>query len=98
MTTRETTEMIKQWNEEQMCLLFVLNVNWIFIYFLGPHMWHMEIPGLGELNQSYSCQPTPQPQQCRIQAACDLHHSSGQRWILNQIFTLNKGEKKMHSY
>ena len=31
-------------------------------FFLGPHQWHMEVP----LNQSYSCQPTPQPQQWGI--------------------------------
>ena len=35
--------------------------------FLGPHLWHMEVPRLGS-NQSYSCQPTPQPQQCQIWA------------------------------
>ena len=41
-----------------------------FFFFLGPQLWHMEIPRLGvELNQSYSCCPTPQPQQLGIWAA-----------------------------
>ena len=33
-----------------------------FLCFLGPHLWHMEIPVLGS-NQSYRCWPTPQPWQ-----------------------------------
>ena len=37
------------------------------ICFLGMHQQHMEIPRLGS-NRSYSCQPTPQPQQRRIRA------------------------------
>ena len=38
-------------------------------------------------NRNYSCWPTPQPQQCHIQAASTtyIHHSSQQRWILNQL-------------
>ena len=36
---------------------------------------------------SCSCQPMPQPQQLGIQFSliCDLHHSSGQCWILNPL-------------
>ena len=35
----------------------------LFLFcFLGPYPWHMEVPRLGS-NQSYSCWPTPQPQQ-----------------------------------
>jgi len=33
-----------------------------FFGFLGLHLRHTEVPGLGS-NQSYGCQPTPQPQQ-----------------------------------
>jgi len=36
--------------------------------FLGPHLQHMEVPSLGGESE-LSCQPTPQPQQCNIQAA-----------------------------
>ena len=39
-----------------------------FFFFLGPHLWHMEVPRL-EAELSHSCWPTPQPQQCQIQAA-----------------------------
>ena len=41
-----------------------------FIFFLGgvPNLQHMEAPRLGS-NQSCSCQPISQPQQCQIQAA-----------------------------
>ena len=44
--------------------------------------------------------PTPQPQQCQIQAAsatscvCDLHHSSQQRRILNP---LSKARDRTHN-
>ena len=37
-----------------------------FLCFLGPYSLHMEVPGW-RLNQSYSCQPKPQPLQREIQ-------------------------------
>ena len=37
-----------------------------FFYFLGLHMWHMEVPRLG-VKSELSCHPTPQPQQPGIQ-------------------------------
>ena len=54
--------------------------------FLGPHLWHMEVPRLGS-NGSCSCQPMPQPQQLRINWShiCDLHHHSGQHQIPNPL-------------
>ena len=73
------------------------NVETLFLAFLfvclGPHPRHMVVPRLG-LNRSYSCWPTPQPQQLRICVAtatrdpspvCDLHHNSQQCWILNPL-------------
>ena len=39
---------------------------WSF-FFLGPHLWHMEVPRLG-VEAELSCQPTPQPQPFQIQA------------------------------
>ena len=44
--------------------------NWLWCclcwsFFLGPHLQHKEIPRLGS-NQSCSCWPTPQSQQCQI--------------------------------
>ena len=46
------------------CLQFVFS----FLFFLGPHLRHMEVPKLG-LNWGCSCQPRPQPQQYWIWAA-----------------------------
>ena len=57
---------------------------------LGPHLWHMEVPRLGvelELQlPAYSLQPTPQPQQRGDPSrVCNLDHSSRQRQILNPL-------------
>ena len=51
-----------------MQFLPVLLKRFLFFPFLWSHLQHMEVPGQGS-NRSYSCQPTPQPQQCRNQAA-----------------------------
>ena len=40
--------------------------------FLRPHPRHMVVPRLGS-NRSCSCQPTPWPQQCRIQATSVIY-------------------------
>ena len=42
---------------------FILFCFILLFCFLGPHLWHMEVSRLGS-KRSYSCQPTPQPQQC----------------------------------
>ena len=66
-------------------LVFIIQFFWNFFFvclpFLGPLLWHMEVPRLGvklellllSLPQSHSnmgselhLRPTPQPQQCRI--------------------------------
>ena len=38
-----------------------------FIFFLGPHLQHMEVPWLG-VESELQLPPTPQPQPCQIQA------------------------------
>ena len=43
----------------------MIKIEGFFLCLLGPYPWHMEIPRLG-VELSYSCWPTPQPQQCRI--------------------------------
>ena len=40
--------------------LYALIFTYLFIYFLGPHLRHMEVP---RSNWSYGCWPAPQPQQ-----------------------------------
>ena len=73
---------LPHWHESNgFCLFFFF----FFFCFLGPHTRHMEVPGLGASNQSYSCWPTPQPQQLGIQAMSDLHHSPQQRLIPNPL-------------
>ena len=63
--------------------------NHLLSFFLGPHsMW--KFPGLGS-NWSYSCRPTPQPQQCRIPAASvtytTAHGNTGSltHWVRPEI-------------
>ena len=44
----------------EMCISF----PFLFFFFLGLHLWHMEVPRL-----ACSCRPTWQPKQCEIWAA-----------------------------
>ena len=44
--------------------LWILFIYCLFVCFLGPHLWHIEVPKL----RICSCQPTPQPQQLGIWA------------------------------
>ena len=39
----------------------------VIIFFLGPHLWHMEVPRL-EVQSELRRRPTPEPQQLGIQA------------------------------
>ena len=48
-------------------LLYFLYFILLFFFFLGPPLWHMEVPRQGS-NQSCSCQPMPQPQPRQIWA------------------------------
>ena len=52
-------------------------------FFLGPHLWHMEVPRLGvqlelQLPVYTIATATPDPS-----CICDLYHSLLQHWILN---------------
>ena len=49
---------------------------------LQPNLW--KFPGQGS-NQSYSCQPMPQPATWDPSCICNLHHSSWQYWIPNPL-------------
>ena len=44
---------------------FIYLLFFCLLSFLGLYPWHMEVPRLGS-NWSYSCQPTPQPQELGI--------------------------------
>ena len=78
------------------CLFLIGQVFWVFFFFciLALHPQHMEVPQDSIPIWSYSCWPTPQPQQYGISAAsamsdqsciCDLHHSSQQCQILHPL-------------
>ena len=56
-----------------------------FFIFLGPHLWHMEVPRLGfeselQLMAYATVTATWDPSH-----VCDLHHSSQQCQILNPL-------------
>jgi len=57
-----------------------------FIYlfsFLGPHLWHMEVPRLRVQSELQLPAHTPGTQD--PSCVCDLHHSSQQRQALNPL-------------
>ena len=51
--------------------------------FLGPHLWHIEVPRLG-MESELLAYPTATAMQ-DLSCICDLHHSSQQHWILNPL-------------
>ena len=58
---------------------------WSFV-FLGPHLWHMEIPRLGvESAELWLPAYTTAIAIWDLSCICDLHHSSWQRRILNPL-------------
>ena len=56
-----------------------------FFCFLGPHLWHMEVPRLGFKSewQLLACATATATQD--LSCTCNLHHSSWQRQILNSL-------------
>ena len=48
-----------------------------FFFFLGLHMWHMEVPGLGVYTTATATRD--------LSRICDLHHSSWQHQVLNPL-------------
>ena len=54
----------------------------MFLFFLGPYPWHMEVPRLGvELELQLPTYSTATATQDSSHI-CDLHHRSRQCWIL----------------
>ena len=49
-------------------------IIWSFFFFLWPHLWHMEVPGL-RVKSELQLEPMPQPRQHRIQANMQPHCS-----------------------
>ena len=66
-------------------LFIYLFIYFIFLPFLGPLPWHMEVPRLGvesELQLPDYTTATATQDPSRV---CDVHHSSRQCWILNPM-------------
>ena len=59
----------------------------IFCFFLGPHLWHMEVPRLGvKLEQQMTAYARATAiQGLSLCCICNLHHSSWQHRILNPL-------------
>ena len=64
------------------------SVIYLFVYlfsFLGPYLWHMEVPRLGVKSELqllvYATATATQDPSC----ICDVHHSSQQHQIPNQM-------------
>ena len=72
------------------CLIYLLiglnfTLFYLFIYltFLGPRWWHMEVPRLGVESELQLPAYTTATAMADLSCISDLHHSSRQWWILN---------------
>ena len=64
-------------------LLFLL--LFLFLFFLGPHLWHMEVPRLKVESELQLPAYTAAAAMQDPSLICDLHHSSWQHCILNPL-------------
>ena len=55
--------------------------SYLFVWFLGPHPQHIDVPRLGVQSEAYITATAMWDWSC----VCDLHHSSGQCQILNPM-------------
>ena len=58
-----------------------------FFFFksLGPHVWHMDVPGAGVKSDLQLLAYTTATETQDPSLVCDLHHSSKQHQILNPL-------------
>ena len=56
-----------------------------FFCFLGLHLWHMEVPGLGVESELQLLVCTAATATRDLSCICNIHHSSSQCWILNLL-------------
>ena len=57
----------------------------LFLYFLGPHPWHMEVPRLGVKSELKLPAYTTATATRDLSCICDLHHRSWQCQIVNPL-------------
>ena len=58
--------------------------SWTFC-FLGPYLWHVEIPKLGVKSELQLLAYTTATEMQDLSCVCHVHHSSWQRQILNPL-------------
>ena len=66
-------------------LFYFISFYFILFYFLSPHLWHLEVPGLGmelELQLQTYTAATATPY---LNLIFDVYHSLQQHWILNPL-------------
>ena len=68
-------------NSKSKVYLFI----YLFLLFIGLHLWHMEVPRLGVKSepQLTACVTATATQD--LSFLCNLHHGSWQHWILNPL-------------
>ena len=79
-------------------LFFFVCLFVFFFCFLGPHLWHMEVPKLGvemelQLPAYTTATATQDPSH-----VWDLHRSSRQHWILNPLSRGQGWNQQPHGY
>ena len=74
------------WITKVCCCCFVL-----FCFFLSLHPWHMEVPRLGVESEPQLPAYTTATATQDVSRVFDLHHSSGQRRILNPLSEARDG-------
>ena len=65
--------------------VFLFKKFYLFIFFLGPHPRHMEVPRLVVESELYPLAYTTATATQDSSHVCDLHHSSWQCQILNPL-------------
>ena len=78
---------------EFLLLLLFFFFFFFFFGFLGLHLWNMEAPRLGVKSELRLPAYATATSTWETKSICNLHHSSGQCWILNP---LSKDRDRIH--
>ena len=72
--------------QEKLFLLLLLLLLFVcFVFFLGPHPWHMEVPRLGVKSELQLPAYATATAMWNFSCVCDLHHNSRQCCILDPL-------------
>ena len=67
------------------CLFFLFVCLFVCFFLLWPHLWPMELPRLGAEWELQLLTCATATAMWDLSHVCDLHHSTGQRWIPNLL-------------